>query len=230
MSVPPAGAPPAGVPPAGVPLAGVLAGRLHARACNLPARTISISRGGGITRVGVTGHRWVTDATDGLGGAIDRLLDEIESLTDSGGAACALVTGLADGADRCAAMVALERGWQVEAVLPLPVDEYRHDFDPASDREFRRLLRRCASVEVVDAGGSEREDGYLAAGVAMVERSQIVVTVWDGAPPRGRGGTAEIVDLARRRERPMVWIEVERGGSGDPGRVVGVVRERWWEQ
>ena len=181
-------------------------------------------------RVGVTGHRWVDDRTQALPAALERLLDEVEARAGGGGATCTLATALADGADRCAAEVALARGWRDEAVLPLAVDEYRTDFDATSDREFRGLLRRCAAVEVVTPDGPERVDAYLAAGVAMVERTDILVAVWDGAPARGRGGTAEVVDLARTRQRPIMWIEVQRAGDGDPGRVVTVVRERWWDR
>ncbi len=195
-----------------------------------------------VVRVGVTGHRWIGPDTVGASAQLQRSLSEIENGFGVGGAACRLVTALADGADRRAAIVARERGWLLEALLPLPVDDYRSDFEPSSDAEFRRLLRQCACIEVapaigderVDAGpavGVARVDAYLSAGRAMVERSDIVLALWDGQPARGRGGTAEIVSLARERSRPMIWIKVARSGDRDPGRVSAVGHEHWaWEQ
>ena len=73
-------------------------------------------------RIGVTGHRWVGDPTDGLALALDRLLDEVEARAGGGGATCTLISALAEGADRSAARVALDRVWRGQALRPLPVD------------------------------------------------------------------------------------------------------------
>lgn len=43
------------------------------------------------------------------------------------------------------------------------------------------------------------EQAHLAAGQAVVDRSERLVTVWDGKPARGIGGTADIVSYARQK-------------------------------
>jgi hypothetical protein len=40
---------------------------------------------------------------------------------------------------------------------------------------------------------------YLHAGLTMLDGVERLIAVWDGGPARGRGGTAEIVEHARRR-------------------------------
>ncbi len=98
------------------------------------------------------------------------------------------------------------------AVLPLEIDDYRNDFVSAESRqEFDRLVELADPVTIVgpDEGGT-RESAYERAGRLVVERCDVLVALWDGAPARGRGGTAQMVDEARRRGRDVVVIPVVR--------------------
>jgi hypothetical protein len=52
---------------------------------------------------------------------------------------------------------------------------------------------------------------YRRVGRALLDRVGVLVAVWDGLPPRGPGGTGEVVQEAVRRGIPVVWI-----GSGAP--------------
>jgi hypothetical protein len=54
---------------------------------------------------------------------------------------------------------------------------------------------------VVDFEASA-EEAHLAARQAVVGRSELVVAVWDGAPARRLGGTADVVAYARERGVP----------------------------
>jgi hypothetical protein len=53
------------------------------------------------------------------------------------------------------------------------------------------------------------EQAHLAAGQAVVDRSERLVAVWDGKPARGIGGTADIVSYARQKGVPVIvlWPE-----------------------
>jgi hypothetical protein len=54
-----------------------------------------------------------------------------------------------------------------------------------------------------------REQAYELAGRAIVDRSDVMIVVWDGQPARGRGGTAEIYSYARRWQKPilLIWVD-----------------------
>ncbi len=54
----------------------------------------------------------------------------------------------------------------------------------------------------------------------MLDQAEGLIAVWDGAPARGRGGTAEIVEHARRRHMTVhiIWPEgAVRGESPETG-------------
>lgn len=170
-------------------------------------------------RLGVTGHRIFSSVA-----AVSALVDDaLAGLGRHGRHGC-VVTSLAEGADRLVARRAARLpGWALEVVLPLDPDDYEADFaGDASVAEFRRLLASAAAVEKVPPEAS-REDAYLAAGLAVLERSDALLAIWDGEAARGRGGTAEIVAEARARALPLTWVRVGRSGHVMPTRT----EERW---
>jgi hypothetical protein len=165
-----------------------------------------------VLRIGVTGHR-VIAAPDVVAAAVDAALDRVlvEQLGDRE-APLEIWSSLADGADRLVVHRVLARPHAtLVAVLPLAPDDYRTDFDASSSREFERLLGRATSVHVPGTGPSgTRESAYERAGHAVIDGCDVLLALWDGEPSRGRGGTAEIVDEARRRGREVIVIPVER--------------------
>ena len=56
---------------------------------------------------------------------------------------------------------------------------------------------------------------------AMLSRADRLFAVWDGKPARGYGGTADVVDEARKRGIPVTIIWPE-GASTQPGSVSAV--------
>jgi SMODS and SLOG-associating 2TM effector domain 3 len=170
-------------------------------------------------RIGVTGHRHVTADDPGLtteiANAVEYIIQRLATDPDrirSGEITLTAVSSLAEGADRLVAREILKRpGSRLEIVLPLPPAEYRSDFgSAASVDEFDELSKRYdATTDTVQAGGS-REQAYELAGRAVVDRSDVMIVVWDGEPARGRGGTAEIYDYARRWQIPVLLISVNR--------------------
>ncbi len=121
--------------------------------------------------------------------------------------AFAMVSPLADGADQFAARAALDRGWRLQAVLPFARAIYAADFigeDPSET--FDALLARAGGVLELPGDRRHEAESYLLAGRATVAHSDVIVAVWDGAPPRGRGGTAEVVQLAVASGVPVIHI------------------------
>jgi hypothetical protein len=130
----------------------------------------------------------------------------------------AVVSALAEGADRLVAQRGLAIGAKLEVILPLPVDEYQRDFDTGSSRQaFATLLAQAASVTELPIA-EPRDAAYEAAGLAVLERSDVVIAVWDGRKAQGRGGTGAIVAEARRRGLPVAWVHAgnRRLGSNQP--------------
>ncbi|HEX6954885.1 MAG TPA: hypothetical protein VF156_08390 [Agromyces sp.] len=170
--------------------------------------------------IGVTGHRLLADV-DRISSGIDEAVGRLATLADG---AWTAVSALAEGADRLVARRLLDRpGTRLVAVLPLPPDEYERDFaDRGSRTAFRRLLDRAAEVVVVPPQPT-REAAYEAAGLGVLERSDILVAVWDGDAARGRGGTGAIVAEARLRAMPLVWVHAgNRAGPDDDPTSFGV--------
>jgi hypothetical protein len=161
-------------------------------------------------RVGVSGHRQLTAAVPGLTGEISKAVEYIrQKLAVSPDVPLTVVSSLAEGADRMVADAVLGRdGARLEAVLPLPPEEYRADFgSEESWEDFSRLLALDDRYDLVRTATS-RDRAYELAGRAVVDRSDVMIIIWDGQPGRGRGGTAETHDYALRLRRPVVLIHV----------------------
>lgn len=161
-----------------------------------------------MVRIGVTGHRSFDDVDD-VERRVDRVLDDVCGRHD--GADIEVWSSLAEGADRLVVELLLRRDAELVVVLPLPADDYRNDFaDPASQAEFDRLLGGAQDVRLAQPADETREAAYEAAGFEMLDAVDVLVALWDGAPSRGRGGTAEVVAEARRRGREVVVVPVTR--------------------
>jgi hypothetical protein len=121
-----------------------------------------------------------------------------------------LVSALAEGADRMAAEAALATGFMVQVALPFRAESYEDDFKtPESQTAFRDLLRRAWSILTLPGS---REDGlraYEAAGLTILNNSDILLAVWDGGPSSGRGGTTNILFGALRAGIPIVHVDAK---------------------
>jgi hypothetical protein len=159
------------------------------------------------TRIGVTGHRLLAPHPD-LATAVDDALAAIELRR---AAPWVLVSGFAEGADELVAQRALVRAWELEALLPLPAEEFVGDLERPAD--FRRLLEHAATVEAVTPA-VPRPECYRAQGLALVERCDELIALWDGGEARGPGGTGEIVEAARDGRLTVTWIEVADARDG----------------
>lgn len=171
-------------------------------------------RGSKALCVGVTGHRpnrmpaaqWSRIKQD-----LADLMAGIEA--SHSGRRPILLSGLAEGADRLAAFVALGRGWALRSILAFHRTRFEQDFPEAfAIGEFRALL--AISEGVVEPKKSaplgRPEDGYDAVGRRIVAESDILVAIWDGAASQGKGGTVEVIALAQARGTPVFWVHAKK--------------------
>jgi hypothetical protein len=97
-------------------------------------------------------------------------------------------------------------GTRLVAVLPLPRYDYMADFESVDSKaEFFRLLDRADQVVEMPERLS-REEAYAAAGDEILERSDVLLAIWDGQGAQGEGGTGEVVARARARHMPIAWV------------------------
>jgi hypothetical protein len=90
--------------------------------------------------------------------------------------------------------------------LPLAVEEYLRDFTSEDDAlVFRDLLARADEVIQLPPESS-REESYEAAGAYVLNNCDVLLTIWDGQPAQGKGGTGYVVERARRLQLPVAWV------------------------
>jgi hypothetical protein len=170
--------------------------------------------------IGVTGHRKLNDPS-ALSAQVRRVLEKIvQNAAPASPSLCAL-SPLAEGADRLVAWEVLRfPGAELEAVLPLAKADYLKDFKTSESRdEFEELLSRTGRVIELSPAGS-RSEAYFQAGRYLVDHCDILIALWNGKPAAGRGGTAEIVEYARRQRRALYWIHTadpKREPTYEPG-------------
>ena len=182
-----------------------------------------------VLSVGVTGHRVESLPPGSLGALRDRIREVLSLVSDAGlglfhkEEACfgpepprlCFVSAMADGADQIAAEVALELGWDLQAVLPFERTEYRATLANDAARErFDELLTKCSCVLELPGHGERMIDAYVMTGRATVAHCDMLIAVWDGLPPRGRGGTGEVVQLAITRGTAVVHLPPEPDAPG----------------
>jgi len=124
------------------------------------------------------------------------------------------VSPVADGADQIAAEVALELGWELQAILPFERAQYRASLANHGSRErFDALLGRAACLLELPGDPDHGLEAYVMTGRATVAHCDVLIAIWDGLPPRGRGGTGEVVQLALTRGTAIIHVPLYPGGD-----------------
>ncbi|MEO8547609.1 MAG: hypothetical protein ABI422_04505, partial [Sphingomicrobium sp.] len=174
--------------------------------------------------VGVTGHRQEAIPPECLSQLPGQIRDALQLLMRGaaavhGGAAgyfaadaprFMFVSPLADGADQIGAEIALELGFSLQVVLPFARADYRRDFNGGEGAaRFDALIARAESVLELPGTRDQEPEAYMMAGRATVAHCDVLMAVWDGLAARGRGGTAEVVQLALKRGTPVVHLPVD---------------------
>jgi hypothetical protein len=163
--------------------------------------------------VGFTGHRRIEDETK----VAQVLRDVISSLHRDVGADLIGRSSVASGGDTLFAEACLAANLRWVALLPFPEAEFKKDFDDLNWKRAKAMLDQAERIETLSKS-AERPLAYLQCGLATVDGSDVMVALWDGKAPRGKGGTAEIVEHARLVKKPLVLIS-----STD----LGVTREQF---
>jgi hypothetical protein len=167
--------------------------------------------------IGATGHRDLRDQDipklkEKVAEAIKRLKSDY--LKSDAETPVIVLSSLAEGADRLIAEVAMDHGAQLIAPLPMPADEYRHDFEPPrrikpnAAEEFDRLkklavvkpvMRYVPGVSDANIGeDSNRALQYREVGIFIVRHCHVLIALWNGNEDETAvGGTAEVVSFKR---------------------------------
>ena len=162
-------------------------------------------------RIGVTGHRpaGLTGADPStLRARVHEVFAAARAAEVAGAGHLEVISPLAEGADRLVAGEAIAAGLPLVCPLPFDRDSYAADFKTVGSRaEYHALL--AAAARVVELAGSRAspEAAYAAVGVWMLEHSDVLLAIWDGAAPRGEGGTGHVVRDALARHIPVVWVQ-----------------------
>ena len=185
----------------------------------MPAANGPIDGSDPVLSVGITGHRSIAaepDVSEAVEAAITSVLRALQKGSSLSAAAKQLapsarfrlkvVSMLAEGADLLGMQAGLDCGAELVGVLPFDEQSYREAFASSPNRAlFDSVWSKLSSILVL--GGLVGDDGsYEQANRAILDRSDVVVAVWDGDPARGRGGTGDVVHEALKRGLPVIVI------------------------
>ena len=151
-----------------------------------------------MTAVGITGHQTLSTPT--RRSVTDVVSERLRRL-----GAVVGISSLASGADQLFAECVVRSGGRIVVVVPSA--GYETTFEDADTLEVYRKYLSLA-VEVVELPfETPTEEAFFAAGKEVVDRSDLLLAIWDGEPPKGLGGTADVVSYARARGTPVeiIW-------------------------
>lgn len=156
-------------------------------------------------RIAISGHRGMPiDAQQLIEQTIRQLLASTSNSVTG-------LTCLADGPDQIFARAVLDRGGDVEVIIP--AQRYREQLPEEAHREYDRILPVASKVHRLDFIDSVPK-AHMAASSYMVHHADELWAVWDGRPARGYGGTADVVAYAREHGIPVrvIWPHGARRG------------------
>jgi hypothetical protein len=152
--------------------------------------------------IGVSGHRDLYPAAqEQLSRHVDEFLADLKRrLPDT---ELRIMTGMAEGADLLVARAAAKAGCKVDAVLPMPLEQYIEDFERESAASLRALLADPAVTAIVLAPppgsnpdaqhGAGRSVFYANLTQTLTAKCNLLLALWDGRTSRLEGGTADTV-------------------------------------
>lgn len=151
--------------------------------------------------VGITGHTSITEATAEL--VKVHLRSYLRCRISGSGADFIGITCLARGVDQLFAQLVLDLNGKLMVIVP--AQDYGNIPNKREHLRYCELLDRAQSVHSMPFTRSG-PDAYVAASREMILRSEVVVAVWDGSPPDGRGGTSDAVQIAQEHKKEVVVI------------------------
>ena len=182
--------------------------------------------------VGVTGHRKEALPAATCADLKERIRSALTMLVDGAVAIRAqeapfyngepprllFISPLADGSDQIAARVAVELGFELHVVLPFAKEVYRRELaDDEARANFDELVGKASCLLELPGEHEQPMDAYVMTGRATISHCDLLLAVWDGLPPRGRGGTGEVVELAVVNGTPVAHVPID---SKEPSRLL----------
>jgi len=166
-----------------------------------------------IVRIGVTGHR-VLPHKQLTVKSIKEIINRIKNCAaqkDGSPVKLVILSPLAEGADRLVAKEVLKHPESsLEVALPLEASDYMRDFHTEESKsEFNELMNQADKVYNMQLKDT-RHEAYEAAGHFVADNCDILIAVWNGKASNGKGGTASIVDYARKQKKSLYWINSDR--------------------
>jgi hypothetical protein len=159
-----------------------------------------------VLAIGFTGHRLLPDEAKS-GEQIFKFLREKKEETPG---VVFGISSVAVGGDLLFAEACIQLGLPLRVLLPMPMEQFRDDFDESTWKRVEEVLRRAMSIEVT-GGDQSRDARYYECGIETVLQSRVLLALWDGEPSRGLGGTEQIFSFAKVEGRPIVWIHSQTG-------------------
>lgn len=159
----------------------------------------------GWTVVGFSGHRNLLQP-DEIKKHISTTLDVLIARH----APLVAISSLARGSDTLFIEQIAERGIPFIIVLPFPSARFQQDFGPEEWKRVLPLLAKAVYIEEI-SGSQTAEEAYMDAGLRVIDRCDVVISVWNGKHSNGPGGTGDVVAYARQLQKPLIWIEPTTG-------------------
>lgn len=115
-------------------------------------------------------------------------------------------TSLAIGADQIFAEIL--RTKNIPYIAIIPSIGYEKTFQsPEHLENYQKLLQNAAEVLTLNFEKPE-EKAFYEAGKEVVDRSDMVLAVWDGQPAKGLGGTGDLVEYAKSKKKRIMHFNI----------------------
>lgn len=140
--------------------------------------------------------------------AIRALLDELQVAHGP----LVAVTSIGSGANTLFVEEVARRELPYFLLLPQSEDQFRQSLSSEPEDRVAAYFENALSIDEI-RGVDSLVEGYLECGVLAVNRSDIVLAVWNGEGAAGQRGISAIVEYARALERPLIWIDPSSGNT-----------------
>lgn len=145
-------------------------------------------------RIGITGHQNLTTAErDWLKVEVAM---EIKKMKIEEAYSC-----LAIGADQLFASIIFEN--KIPFVAIIPCKNYEQTFDQKHIKLYNSFVKQATNVIQLDFK-IPSEEAFYEAGKTVVNKSDVVIAIWNNLPAKGLGGTADIVEYAKMKNKKII--------------------------
>jgi hypothetical protein len=147
--------------------------------------------------IGITGHQLLsTYDTNWIINCIDDFL-KLSKATKG-------YSSLAVGSDQLFVQLLINNNVPYDAIIPC--ENYDLTFKSEEDLAKYQLLLKGADDIIKLNFPKPTEQAFYEAGKRVVELSNCLVAVWNGERAKGLGGTADIVEYAKKRGKKTFYI------------------------